>query len=269
MPKVLEVTDLTEIAEEEADALTADEEAYEARRYAPNAVAPDLSDGGTVNGVRVRPARDRSVTKGRAVARLAWMWNGTESLLPLMWDTDGKTHDSAKRYFDKRFCLCCRQAGFRGRQCPTCAKKSCEFCNGGNDRAKIIACFYRSREAVPFPTKFYGSIPCFLASCPRQDGQGFLNQEDMRLHARLMHKMEYQAHVEALAASKTDEVAELRQRLDALMANMARRPIETVAVAPIQTVAKVEIPTGPGRKWTKKEKKAASVRAKARIAAAK
>ena len=87
----------------------------------------------------------------------------------------------------------------------------------------------------------------------------------MRLHARLMHKMEYQAHVESLAASKTDEITELRKRLDDLMASMANGR----AAPPVQIVDKAEVPKGaPGRKWTKAEKEAASRRAKERMAAA-
>lgn len=216
MPSILEM-DTAEEQGLESDAL--EEESW---RLGPTDGAPDLSDGGVVNGVRVRPARDKTVTKGRPAARRAWMANGTETLLPLAWDTDGKIHDSGARYFKKRLCLCCQRGGFKGSQCPDCVKKGCSLCNGSSDPKKIIPCFYRRKQDVPFPTRFYGSIDCFLAGCVRRGGQGFLTNADMRLHARSNHKLEYQAHLESIEADKKDEVTELRQRLDTLMANMSQ-----------------------------------------------
>ena len=265
MPNVLEITDRAEIAEEESESLTAEEETYERTRYASTGDAPDLSNGGMVNGVRVRPARDKNVTKGRPNARKAWMWNGTESLLPLAWDTDGRIHDGAKRYFDKRYCLCCRGGTFKGRQCPYCVRNACIHCQSSTDKKKIIPCFYRTQESVPFPSKRYGSIACFLAICPRQGNQGFLAEEDMRLHARLMHKMEYQAHVESLAASKTDEITELRKRLDDLMASMAQGKAPDFAViskADIPKPVKTEGARRAQQKYTARLKAAKEARAK-------
>ena len=161
MPSVLEANEIDQLDEEVEEVLSAEEEEYEAGRYASKGDAPDLSDGGTVNGVRVRPSRDKRVTRGRAIARKAWMWNGTESLLPLAWDPDGKIHDGAKRYFLKRYCLCCRFGGFKTRHCPMCIKNGCSHCDHSTMPEKVIACFYRTKAAVPFPSKFYGSVDCF------------------------------------------------------------------------------------------------------------
>ena len=183
---------------------------------------PDLSDGGVVNGVKVRPARDKTVTRGRAVARMAYNANGTESQLLLAYEPNGKNHDSAAAYFRKRLCLCCRRAGFKGQQCPDCLKRNCSLCNGSRDPKKIIPCFYRRREDAPFAVPIYGAIDCFLVSCVRRGELGFLTETDMRLHARSNHRMEYQAYTESQAASKVDEVAELRKRVDDMMASMAR-----------------------------------------------
>lgn len=216
MPNVLQIDTVEEIGLE-TDAL--EEETW---RLGPTDGTGDLSDGGVVNGVRVRPARDKTITKGRPAARRAWMANGTETLLPLAWDPDGKVHDSGARYFRKRLCLCCQRGGFKGRRCPDCVKKDCSLCNGSTDEKKIIPCFYRRKQDVPFPTKFYGSIDCFLAGCIRRGSQGFLTQADMRLHARSNHKLEYQAHLESLEADKIDEVTALRNRLDSLMASMGQ-----------------------------------------------
>ena len=210
----------------------------------------DLSDGGMVNGVRLTPFQDGSPqTQGRPAARMVWMWNGTESLIPLAYDPSGKTHDGGRRYLLKRACLCCNAAGFRGVTCPSCVKSHCPRCGGRPDAKKVISCFYLRKEDVPFPAKFYGSINCFLAFCTRRDDRGFLTQEEMRMHARSRHKMQYLAHQEVLAANRTDEVATLTARLDALMA--------------AQSNAHTEKPTG----WTPEKREAARARmAKARAA---
>jgi hypothetical protein len=220
MPNVLEMDTVEELA---LDAEAVEEESW---RVGSTDGAPDLADGGMVNGVRVRPARDKNVTKGRPAARRAWMANGTETLLPLAWEPDGRTHDSAARYFRKRLCLCCQRGGFKGRQCPDCVKKGCGLCNGSSNPKKIIPCFYRRKEDVPFPIKFYGSIDCFLVSCIRRGSQGFLTTADMRLHARSMHKLEYQAHLEGLEIDKQNEVAVLREELQAMRQLVMSRPAE-------------------------------------------
>ena len=217
MPKLLAETDIDQL-DEQVDAAI-EEESW---RVGSTDGAPDLSDGGTVNGVRVRPARDKTVTKGRPNARRAWMWNGTETLLPLAWDPDGKIHDGAKRYLLKRYCLCCTTGGFRGRHCPKCVKAECGACNGSTDKKKVIACFYLRQEDVPFPARFYGSISCFHQFCERRGGKGFLTQEDMRIHARTRHRMEYQSYMETQTANKADEVTELRNLVNSLMASQTQ-----------------------------------------------
>mgnify|MGYP001587766769 FL=1 len=226
MPALLDEKQIDYLGEEVDVQLTAEEEAFETQRYRSTGVAPDLADGGTVNGVRVRPNRDRSITKGRAVARKAWMWNGTESVLPLAWDPEGKIHDGARRYLLKRHCLCCGVSGFRARQCPACVKNECNLCGGSTDPKKVIPCFYLRQSQVPFPSKVYGSINCFLASCIRSGARGFLTQEAMRMHARSRHRTEYQAHLETVAASRVDEVQTLREQVAILM----QRQISTSAI---------------------------------------
>ena len=216
MPKLLEA-DEVDVLSEETDAVIE----QESWSLGSTDYAPDLSDGGTVNGVRVRSAKDKKIKKGRANARRAWMWNGTETVLPLMWDTDGKTHDEAKRYLLKRYCRCCKFAGFKGRYCPKCVDTGCSICKGSSDPKQVIPCFYLRKDDVPEPSRFYGSIDCFLPQCARTGGRGFLTQEDMRMHARSRHRAEYAAHLEVQAASRTDEVADLRKRLDDLMARMS------------------------------------------------
>lgn len=193
---------------------------------------PDLSDGGTVNGVRVMPMQNHvRQTKGRPTVRRAWMWNGTESMLPLSWNPEGTRHDGARRYLLKRHCLCCHSGGFLGVTCLKCVRTNCSKCAAGTDRKTeqqlgngetirgwIIPNFYLSRAQVPFPTRIYGSVNCFLEFCPRRDSMGFLTEQDMRIHARSRHRMEYQAFIEAQEANKHDELDSLRSQVASLMA---------------------------------------------------
>lgn len=248
MPKVLDL-ETTEGIEVEAEAL--EEESW---RLGPTDGVSDLSDGGVVNGVRVRPARDKNVTKGRPVAWRAWMANGTETLLPLAWDPEGLNHDSAARYFRKRLCLCCQYAGFKAPRCPACVKKDCSRCHGRADSKKIIPCFYRRREDAPFAVLMYGSIPCFLGHCIRRGDRGFLTEVDMRLHARNRHKLEYQAYTESLAGSKTDEVADLRKRVDELVAIMLKAPVPVVATVEEAPLYVSDKPTQPKPRRTRRSK---------------
>ena len=147
------------------------------------------------------------------------MFDGTETMLPLAWDTDGRTHDNARKYLTKRHCLCCHSAGFRGVTCPVCIRNNCPKCLGRPDKEVIIPCFYLRKDDVPFPVKFYGDIDCFLQFCTRKGGQGFKSQEDMRIHARSRHRMEYQAYMETLQADKADEVDKLREQVNLLLGN--------------------------------------------------
>src|SRR3990167_2930356 len=150
----------------------------------------DLSDGGKVGGAYLYPTSQgkhlnrqaRPQAKGRAAARRAWMWNGTESVLPLAWNPDGTRHDGARAYLTKRHCLCCHSGGFRGLQCPNCVKSGCDRCGSSTDRKKIIPNFYLRQEDVPFPERFYGAIDCFLTSCPRRDTKGFKTEQRSEEH---------------------------------------------------------------------------------------
>ena len=258
MPVILEETEIDPIAEEVDLVMTRAEEEEANRRFAPAADPGDLSDGGMVGGARLTPmSAGRKLVRGRAAARRAWMWNGTESLIPLAWNPDGTHHDRGMRYLLKRHCLCCGKGGFHGAQCPNCVKSGCTTCRGSTNRTKIIPCFYLRQEDVPFPAKFYGNIPCFLTSCIRQGDRGFLTDQDMRLHARTRHRMEYQAHMEALEAGKQDEVADLRRRLDAMIGNYGQVPV-AVAVSDITEVktAVTEVPIARVKKPKRTAKKA-------------
>lgn len=231
MVKLLDASEVDPITEQAELLMTEAEEAEAHQRFAPAAAPGDLSDGGMVGGVRVRPMQGgRTLSKGRAAARLAWMWNGTESVLPLGWNPEGTRHNAALPYLAKRHCLCCNASGFVGGRCPYCAKTNCTQCMAGTDRAKVhtlengktirgwlIPCFYLRKDDVPFPARFYGPIPCFLALCPRRGERGFLTEQDMRVHAASRHRMEYRAHVETINASRTDELEALRRRVDSLV----------------------------------------------------
>ena len=260
---------------EQVDAmLTQAEEVAANTQFARSENVQDLSDGGMVNGVRLSPMSGGKIQeKGRPAARRAWMWNGTESVLPLAWNPDGTIHDGARRYLLKRHCLCCGTGGFRGAQCPNCLKNACTRCNRSTKREKIIPCFYLRKEDVPYPSRFYGNINCFLESCVRRDDAGFLTQEAMRMHARFRHGREYQAHIEELNASKVDQVDVLQKRLDDLLASMGRvrepAPAPVQAKAPIAVVA-VPKPTAKPRvsknAWSPERRAAASKAYKARAA---
>ena len=185
--------------------------------------AGDLSDGGMVGGVRVTPmVNGVKQAQGRAAARMSWMWDGTPSVLSLKYDPSGKSHDGAKPYLLKRHCLCCGHGGFRGSQCPNCVRNQCVNCKGSTTRGKIIPNFYLRKEDVPFPQKIFGPVDCFLQLCTRRGAQGFKSEEEMRMHARNRHRQEYQAHMDALASQKTDQVAMLERRIDGLMAAIAQ-----------------------------------------------
>ena len=222
MVKLLQAKDVN-AAQEAVDAdLTAAEESEARARFAPTGTPGDLSDGGMVNGAKLTPMiGGRPSPEGRAVARRAWMWNGTPSVLPLGWNPDGTLHDGGRKYLLKRTCMCCYAGGFRGSQCPSCRKNNCSRCRGATMPHKLIPTFYLREEDVPFPVETHGDIACFMPSCYRRNADGFLTQEAMRFHAATKHKMEYQAHQEAAQASEKSEIATLRARLDA----MTRMPI--------------------------------------------
>ena len=217
-PKVIDDAEL-DLAEDELYLeLDADEERLANTLSGNNGTPGNLADGGVVGAATLFPTEGgQRVSKGRPSARRAWMFDGTETMLPLAWDTDGKNHDGARRYLLKRHCLCCHTAGFRKTTCPVCVRNNCPKCHGQRDKKVIIPCFYIRKDDVPYPIKFYGDIDCFLPFCVRRGSQGFLTQEDMRIHARSRHRMEYQAHQETLQANKNDEVDELRQQINALI----------------------------------------------------
>jgi hypothetical protein len=194
---------------------------------------------GDIGSAALFPRQDgRRVEKGRPSAIRAWMFNGTETLLPLAYDPSGKVHDGARKYLRKRHCLCCHAAGFLDATCKVCIRNRCDKCNGKADPAVIIRCFYLKKEDVPFPVMFYGDVDCFLPFCVRQGQYGFMTSQEMRIHAASIHKMEYQAHIESQQANKNDEIDNLKARLDTLMGVMLQG--QTPAAQTEATVAVLE-----------------------------
>ena len=247
MVKLLDPTEIDPITEQVEEVMDAAEEAAARKQFAYTPSPGDLSDGGVVNGVKVRPSRDKNITRGRPAARRAWMWNGTESVLPLAWNPEGNRHDGARHYLLKRHCLCCHSGGFFGRQCKRCVQSNCDRCaastdtttaqkldNGKTVKGWIIPNFYLRKEEVPFQARFYGNINCFLDFCPRQGGKGFLTQEAMRVHAATRHKIEYQAYMDTIAANKVDQVEILQRRVDDLLARQVPTAVKAVQQTPAQ-----------------------------------
>lgn len=232
MPKLLDDIDPVE-AELDLVMTEAEEQAALTKLAATGSgVAPDLSDGGMVGEVRVTPTLNgRKLNKGRPVARRAWMWDGTETVLPLAYNPNGKTHDGARHYLRKRHCTCCRFSGFTGVQCPQCVKTGCAQCNSSLKGNTIIPCFYLKAEDVPFPVKFYGNVDCFLPFCQRKGKLGFKTEQDMRLHAQTRHRLEWQAHLSTLHTDKDAEIEALRQQVAALNAAVLTRGLPQGEVA--------------------------------------
>jgi len=190
MVKVLEETYQETVRDELDLSLDADEEVLAAALADTTEHSGDLSDGGTVQGANIYPTQDGvKQEKGRASARRAWMWNGTETLLPLAWNPDGNVHDGARKYLYKKHCNCCGYSGFKKKidkplACPQCVFIGCAKCRQGKDTSGIIPCFYLLKDDVPNQSKFYGDIDCFIPECPRKGSTGFQTEEDMRIHAQ-------------------------------------------------------------------------------------
>ena len=222
-PKVMEETE-TSIHETELELeLDANEQAISDSLAGglPESVG-DLTDGGRIGGVNLFPMRGgQKVSKGRAAVRRAWMWNGTESLLPLAWDPDGKRNDAGRHYLMKRHCTCCQHSGFTGGVCPRCANDGCQFCRGKSGET-IIPAFYLKYDDVPFKQEFYGDVDCFLVSCGRRGLRGFKMEEDMRLHAMGRHTLEYKAFMETRQNHSQTEIDQLRDQLNAALVLMGQ-----------------------------------------------
>ena len=282
MPKLLEEGNAVE---EQIDAdMTAAEEASAFTRLAERpGSSPDLSDGGMVGAARLTPfVGGRPSQTGRANARRAWTWQGSETVLPLAWNPDGTVHDGARAYLQKRACICCRKAGFKAKAgqapiCPDCSRNNCPRCKAGTDRSTvnklqngktvkgfIVPCFYLKKDDVPFQEKFYGDIPCMIHGCIRVGSMGFKTETDMRMHARSRHRVEYQVAIETASASKTDEVAELRAMVNALLLKSAGA-IQAPAIqapAPERIMAPAELRAAKDRERAKayREKRAREAR---------
>mgnify|MGYP001617726891 CR=1 FL=1 len=220
MPRLLEYAEVDQDAEALDLLMTEDEEAAERAKLMTPSIVGDLSDGGKVGGMTLYPMQNgQRVGKGRPTARQAWMWDGTETTLLLAWNPEGTRSDRGRRYLSKRHCLCCGVSGFRG-LCPPCSGMGnngiCGRCQGGTDKSKIIPNFYLRKEDVPFQQKFYGDVDCFIATCPRRGGAGFKTEEDMRMHARSRHRMEYITRQEVLTERKSNETDDLRREVGEL-----------------------------------------------------
>ena len=80
--------------------------------------------------------------------------------------------------------------------------------------------------------------------------------EDMRIHARSRHQMEYQAHMETIAANKSDELDDLRSQINMLLADrLAPAAPASVVVAEPVAVSAPEKKTRK-REWTPEQKEA-------------
>ena len=225
MPQVLLESEL-DIVEEELDTeLTVAEQRALAGlgKYQETTRVSDLTDGGEIAGATLFPIQNGERAKlGRPTVRRAWMWNGTESMLPLAWNTDGTEHDGARKYRLKRHCLCCGESGFRN-NCKACAKKACGKCRSSADRSKVIPCFYLRQTDVPFPREYIAKFDCFLASCQRRGDEGFATMEEMRMHARTRHRNEYASFMETQAANRTDDIDYLKLQLANLMGQVGKQ----------------------------------------------
>ena len=247
MPRLLEETEVDPTMDALDQAMTADEERTWQDSLKQPVFAGDLSDGGMVGGAKLTPMADgRKLEKGRPAARRAYSWNGQETTLPLAWNPQGTVHDNARRYFLKRFCLCCKTGGFRftsgrPRVCPTCAHNNCQNCNAGRDTSKvhtlpngktvqgwIIPCFYLRKDDVPFPDRFYGNVDCFLETCIRRGNRGFKSEADMRMHARSRHRIEYLGHVESLTIGRNSQIEALQNQVNTLLAAIAGRAVNSM-----------------------------------------
>lgn len=182
----------------------------------------DLTDGGKFGIVDIYPTQEgKKVSRGRAVAYHAYMWNGSETVLPLAYTPGGRRHDGARHYLRKRKCLCCGDAGFEG-LCKRCVRNGCTRCKSGHDKSKNIACFYLKIEDVPFPQNVYGDVDCFLPTCPRRGKFGFKTEQEMRIHATHRHSVQYQAHLQTEEAHKQSEVDRLQDQVNSLLRLVSR-----------------------------------------------
>lgn len=175
--------------------------------------------------------RGNRITKGRAVARRAWMWDGTESVIPLAWTPNGLVNDRGQHYLRKLHCVCCNLSG-TWKRCPQCV--NCTRCRGGSDKTALIKCFYLKKKDVPFPKDLYGAVDCFHPSCIRKGSVGFKSQETMRLHARSKHRMEYASFMEAQAAARDTETDSLRHQVDELRSLLLKDRFQPVAEAMVE-----------------------------------
>ena len=241
MPKVLEAEDIDPIAEEVDFDIqnSGNEPELAAHRFDPNAQQPDLSDGGRIGDVRIRPMpesgqidfKQKQTQPGRAVVRQVWLWNGRPSTIPLAWNPDGNIHDGGRRYLMKRHCLVCKHSGFFGRTCPQCRKDGRPHVANS-----IVACYYLRRDQTPEHLHAYGSVPCFVDSCVRRGDYGFRNNTEMRQHAMSKHKVEYRAFMDEQAASQNTETDSLRKQVAELTALVLRNQSgTTMTQAPAAT----------------------------------
>ena len=234
-PKVLDEATIDQVEEQvDADLQEADELVFNTV-FRPDDHVGDLGDGGQVGIAKVYPTSGGEARtqwgsnvlrqKGRPVARMAYRWDGAESLLPLSWNPEGTRHDRAQKYLLKRHCERCGESGFTlnartGNSCPRC---------GASGNKVIIACYYLKFADVPHKIQRYGHVDCFLVSCVRRGEYGFIDEAAMRMHAGMKHTRQYQAFEEARRSSNQSEVEVLRGRLDNLMLLLAKtgQPVAT------------------------------------------
>ena len=222
MPKLLTAAEIDPAVEQiDNDLIEAGENvALPQHKYDPNAPVGDLSDGGMVGGVRVTPVGASGQVSfdkkrrepGRPNGRQVWSWDGRESVIPLAWDTAGKTHDGGRKYLLKRWCPACNYSGFYGQVCPDCRK-------AGRRLVPVLPAYYTKKERVPKPLRFFGKVDCFVPTCVRHGEYGFLDDAQMRQHAMSRHRNEYRAFMDATESRNKTDMASMQQQINTLIAS--------------------------------------------------
>jgi len=198
------------------------------------------------------------VTKGRAVARQAWRYDGTPSVLAVAWNPEGTRHDGAREYLKKKVCLCCLEGGFKVPACPKCIRNNCSQCNVGRDKTKVIRLYYLRYDEVPYPKEVKNGVDCFLPTCIRRGVWGFPTLEAMLLHGRWKHRGEYASYREAEAMRKSTEADDLRRRVDeltTLLMNQRQAPAESPKKerTAAQVAAAQELGAGSRARWAERK----------------
>lgn len=233
MPKALALDEIDPIAEEVDTAMMESGEAaaIPSHKFDASGSFGDLSDGGRVGDVDVRPVGESGRVNfakrepGRPTVRMVWKYDGTPSTIPIAYDPSGKNHDGGRKYLLKRHCTVCNFNGFTGRVCPACRKD-------GREIVPPQPLYYLRRELVPQPGRYFGAVDCFVPTCVRRGRHGFLDEAQMRQHAMGRHRMEYRAFQDSQQSMQASTIAQLQAQVMALTTaqlNSAPRPAPETA----------------------------------------